>query len=568
MSNRISLMAALLVLAFSATVSGQTALNDRSSAFIRGDANQDGSVNIADAVLILDSLFGMPAAILLCEDAADANDDEQLNIADAVSLLGFLFTPGASEPPAPFPYVDRDGTGNGALGCKPVFATSAGPDTVFGTEDDVYDPAYVIGGGTGVISSDTTITNDRTWILSGLTFVDPGVTLTIEAGTTILGDPTAVPNSSLIVSRGAVPGPMPGNGRLVAVGNASQPIVFTSLRTPGNRARGDWGGVVIIGRGKTNVVSGGGEGEIEGLSGIFYGGGAGQPFVGEDSGSIAYMRVEFGGFELSTNNEINALSMFGVGSDTDINFVQVKRNLDDGFEWFGGSVDLKYGLAVGIRDDDFDYSFGWCGRGQYWVSQKADDEGDQGFECDNHETAFTNTPKTEPTICNVTLIGSFDIAGQSDIGMLFRRGAGGHVYNAIVENWQEGLQLDDAPTCDGANAVVKQLEVVTSVFQSNDTLQDVNCTLAADFPAADDFVNNASFGNSVNPAAVSVVINGTFGNGTPDFRTDAAATLPTPTDCNAIDSFFDVAPFIGAVDPNASATSAWTAQPWISYESN
>ena len=495
--------------------------------FLRGDANDDSSIDIADSTYIFTFLFiggGAPP----CMDAGDLNDDGGVDISDGVYGLNFLFTGGA--PPAePFSYWDADPTAD-ALSCR----------------GDCLEQ-------TGDITEDTTWTKDNCYLLVDLVFVRTGATLTIEAGTTVLGDSET--EGLLVVERGA---------QLVCNGTANLPVVFTSEKAVGERGRGDWGGLILLGNGDSNVP--GKEAPAEGLDNQFWGGG--ENVVREDSsGSLHYTRVEFGGTEVTPDNEVNAISLFGCGSGTELDHVMCKMNLDDGFEWFGGDASLRYGMAVGIRDDSFDYSFGWRGRGQFWVCQQRGDDADRGFEIDNSESEFAATPLTRPMVSNITLIGDpdEDEGTESDTGLLFRRGAGSIVANAIVAGFKDaGFDIDDDETA--ANWASGDLNVTYSVFHNNgfgsgdnhcDVEEDAGDSACADAAEASSLWNAAR--NNV--AASDSPIVDPYTLLTPDFRPQNDA-LTNFTDPTAIDSWFEAADYCGAVSGDESN---WTNARWLSY---
>lgn len=129
-----------------------------------------------------------------------------------------------------------------------------------------------------------------------------------------------------------------------------------------------------------------------------------------------YTRIEFAGFEVSFGNEISALTLNGVGRGTEIHHVQTNVGLDDGIEFFGGTVDLKYALVANASDDSFDYSTGWQGRGQFWIAQQNPEDADNGFEVDGNEDDYNATPLTDPVIYNVTLVGKDPAARGLQVG--------------------------------------------------------------------------------------------------------------------------------------------------------
>ncbi|MCF7840600.1 MAG: hypothetical protein K9N22_07470, partial [Candidatus Marinimicrobia bacterium] len=246
----------------------------------------------------------------------------------------------------------------------------------------------------GTISSNTTWTADKDYLLSGQTFVDSGVTLTIEAGTTIKSnaDDGNGLAPALIVKRGA---------RIIANGSASAPITFTSsLPESELPQRGTWGGLIILGNAPINKP--GGESFVEGLVGVPFGGDDAE----DDSGILRYVRIWYGGRSIGQDNEINGLTLAGVGRGTTVEHVEVAWNLDDGIECFGGTVDLKYCNVLFVGDDAFDTDLGYSGRGQFLFAMVASDDGNRGFEMDNDGSNMDAQPRSKPQFMNVTLVGS------------------------------------------------------------------------------------------------------------------------------------------------------------------
>ncbi len=527
------LLVLVALLAVAAPVSGQ-------SHFLRGDTNDDGSVDIGDALFLLTNLF-TGGADPICLDTADANDDGGKDIGDAVYLLSFLFTAGPP-PAAPYPTWELDPTPD-ALSCKGTIVVHNTPIT--GAE---------------------TWSKNETHVLEGQVEVAAGGVLTIEAGTTVLGDFDT--QGFLVVNVG---------GQLIANGSAVAPIVFTSEMPVGSRNTADWGGVIVLGPGQTNWP--GNVGIPEGLPASSSTGGdfvyGGDPVdTSFSSGSMRYVRIEFGGTDISPNNEINALSMFAVNNTTTFEFIQVKQNLDDGFEWFGGNADLKYGLASAIGDDKFDYSFGWQGRGQFWVGHDYDNFGesgkpDNGFEVDNREEdlEFEFCPRTDPRISNVTMIG--DPTGDSDHAFQMRRGCAGTVINAYATGWTDAIvDIDDASTTGGHCGTELCLDYVTAYNDASPSIWEVDSD-------EDGFTEDLWFLLCGNPgvAANNVeILTAQLGNPhadlglgeTPDFAPIAgSALLGSGTDASTYfgDAWFDTTDYRGGV-----GASDWTQGSWISYQ--
>jgi hypothetical protein len=240
-----------------------------------------------------------------------------------------------------------------------------------------------------------TLTPDNRYLLLGQVFVRDGQVLTIEPGTVIFGDKRT--RGTLIIDVG---------GQIIADGTRENPIVFTSAQEPGVRDRGDWGGLVILGRANTNQPSP----AIEGITPeVFFGTFQDSQYDDESSGILRYVRVEFGGIELSPNNETNSITMGGVGRGTVMEYNMVSFGGDDGFEWFGGTVNGKYFVSHAMWDDDFDCDYGWSGNVQYGLVVRypgfADQSGSNGIECDNGPNDTDVTPYTTGTFSNLTIIG-------------------------------------------------------------------------------------------------------------------------------------------------------------------
>ena len=271
------------------------------------------------------------------------------------------------------------------------------------------------------ITANTTWTADKKYILKGNVYVQAPAELTIEPGTVIFGD--KLTKGALIVSRGA---------KIHAIGTASEPIVFTSTAPKAFRNYGDWGGVVLLGKAANNQSA---DQLIEGISAATgdngkYGGTSDD----DNSGEFQYVRIEFAGIALSTDNELNGLTFGSVGSATKVDHIQVSYSGDDSYEWFGGTVNTSYLVAYRGWDDEFDTDFGYRGFNQFLASFRdpnvADKSGSNGFESDNDGQGDTKTPQTAATFANVTFFGPFMYANLSsgnlsagNISANYKRGA-------------------------------------------------------------------------------------------------------------------------------------------------
>jgi hypothetical protein len=346
-----------------------------------------------------------------------------------------------------------------------------------GTDDGTDDGAAPICDGdvvdvTDDIEADATWTAENVYCLNTHIFVRGG-TLTIEPGTLIQGGEA----SSLVITT---------SGRLVAEGTVDAPIVFTSSRPEGSREAGDWGGVVLLGLAPINVGNGTNiiEGFEAGTDGIEYGG----DDAAHDCGQLAYVRIEFAGFELSPDNELNGLTVGGCGSDTGLDFVQSHLGADDGVEFFGGTASASHLLVTQADDDGLDWDFGWNGSVQFLVVQQNGLVGNHAFEADNNEDDNDADPRSSPSIWNATLIGADaepGTAGKTQGGMMLRRGTAGSINNVIVAYFTDwAIDIADYSTVLQAIAEPAGLEVRTTYFFQN--ANDVDDGFPAGFDVVDD----------------------------------------------------------------------------------
>jgi hypothetical protein len=303
---------------------------------------------------------------------------------------------------------------------------------------------------TGNINTTTTLTSDKVWTLKGYVYVTDGAKLIIQPGTTIVSD--VAEKGALCIERGS---------QIIAEGTQSKPIVFTSGRPEGQRTPGDWGGIVILGRAKTNRSS---EPTIEG--------GIGRPYGGtndsDNSGVMKYVRIEYAGIAALPNSEINALTLGGVGNGTILENIQTIYANDDAFEFFGGTVNGKNLYAFATADDDFDFDFGYTGMITNGVAKRDPqfvDSGDagNGVECDNDGTGSAAQPYTHPKLFNMILVGpnvSTSLANHN-LGLRFRRSTQFTMKNSVVWGWMKGgLSLE-------SNETAQFVKDGVSVFENN-----------------------------------------------------------------------------------------------------
>jgi len=268
------------------------------------------------------------------------------------------------------------------------------------------------------ITQNTTWTADKEYILRSIVYVEQGAKLTIEAGTQIKGDK----GTALIITR---------DSQLIASGSPEHPVIFSSNKSTGERKRGDWGGVVLLGNAPINR---GESAHIEGIPGEDVRGDFGGADSQSSCGVLQYVRIEFAGYEVYTDNELNGLTLGGCGSSTIVRYVQIHKALDDGIEVFGGSVNMKNIVVTGAKDDSFDWDMGWQGKVQFLIVQLHIDGGDNGFEGDNFKKNPLAEPVSKPAFYNVTMIGANN-SQISQRAMNIRRGSGGTFSNFIISGF-------------------------------------------------------------------------------------------------------------------------------------
>lgn len=222
---------------------------------------------------------------------------------------------------------------------------------------------------TANITSNTTWTADKVYELGGRIAVEDGATLTIEPGTVIKGQVgEGASATALLIARG---------GKLMAEGTAAKPIIFTSVAdeiTPGQVAMGDvaspnlatdmnglWGGVIVLGYAPISAKEGDNEAQIEGIPSSDLNGRYGGDKPEDNSGALKYISIRHGGTNIGAGNEINGLSLGGVGSGTVIENIEIVSNQDDAIEFFGGTVSLKNVVSWNVGDDGIDTDQSWAG---------------------------------------------------------------------------------------------------------------------------------------------------------------------------------------------------------------
>ncbi len=417
---------------------------------------------------------------------------------------------------------------------------------------------------TDTITASTSWDCTHTYVLDGAspTFVMAPAVLTIGPGTTIRGNN---PQSAIIITRGA---------RLEASGTAERPIVFTSNRPVGMRRSGDWGGVVLLGNASindsANMTGANGTNQLEGIDSTDmrgrYGGGA-TPDDAYNCGTVRYVRIEFAGYTLSANNELNGLTVCACGTGTTLDYIQVHRGADDGVELFGGTANLRHLVSTQSDDDGLDWDQGWRGKGQFIVVQGPAMSGESdpsGIEADNDRDVATATPVSEPTIYNATILGPGNtVSIANNRAVVLRRGTAGRMANFIIGGFPvSGIDVRDAATFALATGATARLQFTSSLIWSNgpDGMQHFLDNAADTFDEAAWFTD-AARGNRVGvDPLLPAPFNATAPGLTPPAGSAASMGAATPPD----DGFFDAsATWLGALPPGAAThwMTGWTAFP-------
>ena len=389
-----------------------------------------------------------------------------------------------------------------------LFATSCSSD-----EDPVNNPGDG-GEDTYVLDSDitenVTLETGKTYTLNGGVHVKSGATLTIQPGVTIVAqhDETV---DYILIEQGA---------KIDAQGTAAQPIVMTSEK----KEAGAWGGLHICGYAHTN--NGSGKSEIGNAP---YGGNN----DADNSGTLKYIRLEYTGYAFDEEHEANGVSFYGVGNGTTVEHLQAYQGSDDGFEFFGGSVNVKYMVVTSCSDDSFDWTEGWNGKAQFLVAYQ-EGESSLGYacdclmECDNNGTNNAATPVAHPTIANATLIGN----GGDAQGVRLRAGIQVELYNTIITGKGKPLTVETNETENALKDGTSKLEYV-AINGELSSKQGIYTN--ADFAQATGNLTNQEF----------------------SWTGKYVGTLDGGKDLSA-DSFFTKTDYKGAVKSGDDWTSGWT----------
>lgn len=398
---------------------------------------------------------------------------------------------------------------------------------------------------TGTITADARLSADILWSLNGKVVVGNdnanSATLSIAPGTSVFGKSGA---DYLVVARGS---------KINAVGTAAEPIIMTSvndmLGLSNDESSAEWGGLVLLGKAPTNKCNQADlancQVESEGEAGPY--GGANPD---DSSGALKYLQVRYAGYEVIPDNELNGITFAGVGRGTAVEYIQVHNNLDDGVEFFGGTVDAKYVVLTGNQDDSLDWADGWTGRMQHVLIKHNPNntKANRGIEADNQSGNFTAEPVSKPRIANITIIGNaFDGEDDSE-GVLLRAGTAGELYNMIVTGptgMGECLEINSDESVANANngEILIRNSIIDCPEAFKNTVDDnKNVTLDAQawFLAQPGNLVTDAMLTGYMPQATSPALNNGY---------DVS---------NNVDGWFDAVNYIGAFDGSNDWTQGWT----------
>ena len=450
--------------------------------------------------------------------------------------------PVVEETPAP--------TGNCALVTEASFV-SFNSDCSIGTLSGTIDSSYtLIENVSYVLDGVVKVGNGNVEITSASQMQDiqaAGVTLTIEPGVHVKANSDGV----LLVTRGS---------KLNADAYKAKPITFSSGSDANYAGTGEWGGIVIqgfapqYGAGNTGACWADGNEycNVAGEGGDFVGNYGGN-LPADDSGIIRYVRMAEGGLIAGPNNEINGLTLQGVGYGTIIDYVQVHGNQDDGIEWFGGTANVTHAVLTNNDDDDLDFDEGYKGNIQHALIIKNQTSGGKpigsndprGIEANSSDADYV--PQTAAVVANVTIVGGdatnwdgTDFSGK-EFGMRLRGSVTAAIHNSAVTGYKVTCARIDDSDDDGDSATPK---IDTPI-----TMQNFLC----DTPGA-------TF-NKEQPESITGLVTEGISFDDKIAIVNATATLDNSTTITALDNgsafAFDETRYIGAVDPSAS--EAWWA---------
>ena len=360
---------------------------------------------------------------------------------------------------------------------------------------------------------DITLKAGKTYQITGGYSVKAGATLHIEAGVTIEAIDDDIVDY-ILIEQGA---------KINAIGTAENPIVMTAER----KESGSWGGIHICGKAPINVTDAKSE-----IGDANYGG----TVANDNSGTLKYIRIEYAGYAFSEEKEANGFTFYGVGSGTVAEYLQAYKGSDDGFEWFGGTLNAKYLVSTSNSDDSFDWTEGWNGKGQFWVAMQ-ENKATLGYDCDclieadNNSKNNAITPASHPTLANLTLVGNN--SEENKRGMRLRAGTRANIHNVLI-------------TGKANNLTVETKETENALLDGTSMLSYIN--IAGQFSSKEHIYTVDKF---LTPA------NNNLTDQTIALTSNYIGTVDGGKDLSQ-DAFFTKATYKGAVPANNDWTKGWT----------
>lgn len=374
---------------------------------------------------------------------------------------------------------------------------------------------------TGSITSNKTLEVNKTYSLSGDYTVKSGAILKIPAGVNIIAKSDASIDY-IMVEKG---------GKIEAIGTEENPIIMTAEE---ERA-GAWGGLHVCGDAQINITGGSATSEI-----------GDSPYGGsndsDNSGIIKYVIIKYAGQKLDEEHEANGFSFYGVGNGTTVDYVAAISGNDDGYEFFGGDVNIKHAISLNNSDDSFDWTEGWRGKAQFLVAYQEDPmtlnyDCDRLMECDNYSKGIINIPIAHPVIANVTFVGNN--SSDKTSGITFRAGTQISLYNAIVTGKDNIMNVETVPT---RTALENGTSILNHIFANGVFVEKIG---HGEMPIYTQALFIASENNNTLTATITL---SDTGNG------EYVGIEAGGTDLSA-DSFFTSTDYSGAVKRNEDWTS-------------
>lgn len=518
-----------------ARVSAAISAYSPGDAAIYGDATLDGVINVMDVASTSNLAVGFRPLL------SDSTTDFVIGANVAPFNLPGLGEPDDALPPG------RNPDGTFTITVSDVAAISnravGSASPVVGQPIPGRVPAPFRTIVTGTLTADRTFFRDTVYELQGTVNVQGSVTLTIEAGTRIEGD--AATRGALVIRRG---------GNIVARGTRLEPIVMTC--NAALKSRGCWGGLQINGFSLLNNgemlpggvdVNGCPQKPGPGVSGIY-----GGCLIADTSGTLRYVRIEYGGMAPENGPAVGGLQLLGVGTGTEIDSVQVFGSLGDGLFVSGGTAQFRHVLLTDNAQDQLHWEDGWVGKAQFLIIQQNADN-DDAISGVNLASDPNASPRSAPQIYNVTAVGPPAGAGGVGRGIALHDGSGATIRDAVIlRQAADGLDIDGPESCAQVSGASSSIFIDHSVFFGGnpDFSSDADCLDEEAYATGPSLANQV-----VEPGLLAP-----FVTRTADLRPGTSSPLLSAAVLPPSDGFFDLsANYIGAVGP---ANLTGTNIPW------